>query len=276
MYKIISRYADNDSNEILLNKVRNGLLDYTAIACDRGLNMNFLLTDEQILVLVSKKIPVIFEGNKRRITISQIIRKNCFHYFHFAYLNDIFVLEDSKEIKEALKDIYLECYLNGHKKNIKSVFQIREKVMLFNPKRIEVFYTGYSRNSMVNIEVYPDGSMKVYEFLKDKYDNFYIDLNISYGTPEEDEEKQKILKSYDGFANSYVPYLGHENRAYITHDGHDVFDKKHQNKIRECISLFPELPSSKMYNLILEYLERIKTGLYSLKARAYHDIILIF
>ena len=261
MYKTITRFADNNSDEIILNKAKNGLLKYTLIAHNRNLILDFLLTDEQILLLVSQKVPIIFEGNKRRIHISQIIQNECSQYFHFAYLNDIFVQKDSEEIKEALKDIFIDYYLCDNRITIENVFRVRNKVMIFNPKIIQNIYAYYKMDTIGDINLYPDGSMKVYEFLQGKYDKYIIKLHTSYGTPEESAEIKKIQESYE-FFNPSEPIIIHRINSY---DADDIFDKKFHDKMQRSISLLPNLPSSRMYNSILEYLERIKVGLYSSK-----------
>lgn len=270
MYKIITRFSDNNSDEIILNKARNGLLKYTEIACDHDFDLNFLLTDEQILLLVSRKISIIFEGNKKRIIISQIMKMDCAQYFHFAYLNDIFTPEDSEEIKEALKGIYLDFYLHNCACYVESVFQVRNKVMRFDPKIIEMRRTHYNDKSIGEINVFPDGSMKVYEFLRGRYDKFDIRLYVSYGTPEESIEVQRILESYDKFGDPYELSFRYDVDLY---NASDIFDRDRYDYIKTYVSIFPELPTSKVYTSFFEYIDRIKNGLYYSKFQ--NDIIIV-
>ena len=277
MYKLLTNFVDNESDEIILNKIKNGLTTYFLTARNRCLILDFLLTDKQLLCLARLKMVPTFEGNKRRLTIDRILKTKCRKYFHFAYLNEMFTLKDSEEIKEALEKLSYSYTLDDKKINVDEVFYVREREILFTPAVIGKINTSHSSSDIGKISVYPDGSMKAYNFLKDKYDKFFIRIYTTSGTQEETNEINKIQEFPRRFIMSPIRSVTtglREIRNVI-----DGFNNEGQKYMQECINLFPDMRMSKKFGLFLEYLDRIKKGLYSSKYqkyKKYQDVTLVF
>lgn len=204
MYSLMTLYADDNSDEILLNKIRIGPKGHTQEAYSRGLSIDFKLSDELIIESVLNKIPVTYHENTKRITIDKFLEYPFSKSrLHFGYKNDIFIPEDSKEIEESLKTTEIGCLDYTDKIIFFPVFTYKDVTLLYTPIKSRYYIKESPSNNLIHI--YPDGSMIFYNLMKTFRCKGSVIMHILDDRPDILNEIELIKRNFGPFGQIIQP-----------------------------------------------------------------------